>query len=90
MIKKTVFGSCVFVLIGIGLGSCVPEAGKPYPYNYIINGPKDTTPAFSPDGERIAYTHFAREIPEPVDYPTGLYVHRPERERPDVGAKRTT
>ena len=54
--------------------SCYREDNEPKPYNYIINGPEDLYPAFSPCGEYIAYWHFAWEIPEPTDYPTGLYI----------------
>lgn len=58
------------------LFGCNPEGGLPSPDNYdiYIKGPKDQTPAVSPDGKLIAYYHFSNQSPEPVDYPTGLYV----------------
>ena len=56
--------------------SCIPEEGLPSPGNYIghIELSTDETAAVSPDGNFIAYFHSSLESPEPVDYPTGLYV----------------
>ena len=58
----------------LSLVSCVPEAIKPKPYYYIINGPQDLNPAFSPNGNYIAYFHLAWDTPNPPGYPTGLYI----------------
>jgi dipeptidyl aminopeptidase/acylaminoacyl peptidase len=56
------------------LNSCSPENDDTKPYNYIIEGPKDLYPAFSPDGEYIAYFHDAWDTPSSPGYPTGLYI----------------
>ncbi len=53
--------------------ACVPEPVQPKPYNYLINGPQDLTPAFSPDGNYIAYFHDAW-VTASSGYPTGLYI----------------
>ncbi|WP_299580836.1 hypothetical protein [uncultured Sunxiuqinia sp.] len=60
------------ILILIFLVSCYKEDDYPSPINYIIEGPQDQFPAFSPDGEHIAYYHFAWG--NSGDYPTGLYI----------------
>jgi Tol biopolymer transport system component len=61
----------IFVL---SFPSCIPEYGDPKPYNYIIDGPQDQHPAWSSDGEHIAYYHDSYQYPEPVNYPSGLYI----------------
>ena len=59
-------------LAAIGLlSSCNPEGFKPSPGNYIIQGQQDTDPAFSPNGNLIAYAHWADTA---KNYPNGLYV----------------
>lgn len=55
------------------MGSCLPEPTSS-PSVDLINGPHDQFPAWSPDGEQIAYYHFSWDIPEPEEYPTGLYI----------------
>jgi Tol biopolymer transport system component len=40
----------------------------------LVQGSRDNTPSFSPDGNFIAYTHQSYEWPEPTDYPSGLYI----------------
>ena len=57
----------LFISCDIGLEPKDPD-------NYIINGPQDLQPAFSPDAEQIAYFHSSGEFPEPIDYPSGLYI----------------
>ncbi len=57
------------------LFSCLPEAGDPNPFNYeLYVKERDQYPAYSPDGEQIAYYHFSSQLPEPVEYPSGLYI----------------
>lgn len=57
------------------LGSCSPEYDEPNPFNYeLYVNERDQYPSFSPDGEYIAYYHYSSEFPEPVDYPSGLYI----------------
>ncbi len=53
------------------LASCNPEGIKPTPGNYIINGPQDVEPAFSPNGDFIAYAHLYDTA---KSYPNGLYI----------------
>jgi len=53
------------------LSSCNPEGLKPTPGNYIINGPQDVEPAFSLDGNFIAYAHLYDTA---KNYPPGLYI----------------
>ena len=54
---------------------CNPDDPEPTPTNYIIQGPQDLFPAFSPDGEQIAYFHEAWDSPDPPEgYPSGLYI----------------
>lgn len=55
------------------LNSCVPECCNT-PTNYVINGPQDLYPSFSPNGEFIAYYHHEGDSPNPPGYPTGLYI----------------
>jgi Tol biopolymer transport system component len=56
--------------------SCKPEDDIKNPANYelYISKSADKTPAISPDGNLIAYYHYSLEIPEPQNYPTGLYI----------------
>ncbi|MFT3737648.1 MAG: hypothetical protein QM786_02720 [Breznakibacter sp.] len=55
--------------------SCTPEYGDPNPFNYEdFVKEQDKYPAFSPDGEHIAYYHYSSQWPEPADYPSGLYI----------------
>lgn len=68
---QPIFFACLVLLV---FHSCYREDNEPKPYNYIIQGPEDSYPAFSPCGEYIAYWHYAWEVPEPEDYPTGLYI----------------
>lgn len=63
------------LLVLLFFSSCIPEYGGPDPFNYedYVNE-QDKYPAWSPDGEYIAYYHYSSEWPEPVDYPSGLYI----------------
>ncbi|HEY3402670.1 MAG TPA: hypothetical protein VGK59_04730, partial [Ohtaekwangia sp.] len=66
-----------FILLAATLSfpSCAPEYGGPNPVNYEdFVEEQDKHPAFSPDGEYIAYYHYSSQLPEPVDYPSGLYI----------------
>ena len=58
--------------------SCNPEDGlkNPADYELYISISADKNPAISPDGSLIAYFHWSLIVPEPDDYPTGLYVMR--------------
>lgn len=58
--------------------SCKPEDDIKNPANYelYISISADKTPAVSPDGNLIAYYHSSLEVPEPENYPTGLYIMR--------------
>lgn len=73
MIKSILKESKLLIFILL-FGSCIPEYDDPSPVSYIVSGSKDQFPAWSPDGEEIAYYHFSQEIPEPEEYPTGLYI----------------
>lgn len=66
----------VFVIFAMQIFiACNPEKDGPKPYSYIIEGPQDLYPAFSPDGNKIAYFHNAWNSPNPPDgYPSGLYI----------------
>jgi len=35
---------------------------------------REQHPKFSPEGERIAYYYYSSQLPEPVNYPSGLYI----------------
>ncbi len=64
----------VVMLIWISfLISCDPECCNT-PTNYIVNGPQDLYPAFSPSGGFIAYYHDEWDTPDPPGYPSGLYI----------------
>lgn len=71
--KKFVHAACysaIFVL-----AACNPEDNGPNPLNYeLYVNARDQYPAFSPDGEYIVYYHYSSEMPEPLDYPSGLYI----------------
>lgn len=55
--------------------SCAPEHAGPDPLNYEdFVEEQDKYPAFSPDGAYIAYYHYNSRLPEPIDYPSGLYI----------------
>lgn len=66
---------CLFAVIII---SCKPEDNPVIPTNYelYISISADKNPAVSPDGNLVAYYHMCLKVPEPADYPTGLYVMR--------------
>jgi len=64
--------SAAFIICST-FASCDHGPNGPTPVNYIIEGPQDQFPSFSPDGNSIAYYHHAWEIPEPAEYPSGLY-----------------
>lgn len=65
----------IILLAALFLSSCFPEPGGPNPVNYeLYVKERDQYPAYSPDGEQIAYYHFSSQLPEPVDYPSGLYI----------------
>ena len=65
-----------FILLTIvAFTSCAPERGGPDPSNYEdFVEEQDKYPVFSPDGVHIAYYHYSSRLPEPVDYPSGLYI----------------
>lgn len=65
-----------FILLTIvAFTSCAPEHGGPDPSNYEdFVEEQDKYPVFSPDGEHIAYYHYSSQLPEPIDYPSGLYI----------------
>lgn len=68
----------VLVILIFGLfSSCNPEGITPTPGNYIIQGPQDLEPSFSPDGNYIAYRHqgdLTNTPTSPGSYQTGLYI----------------
>jgi Tol biopolymer transport system component len=66
-----IFSALVSVAYICSLVSCNPEGIKPTPGNYIISGPQDVEPAFSPDGSFIAYAHLYDTA---KNYPQGLYI----------------
>jgi Tol biopolymer transport system component len=74
---KTVIQSIGFALtitLLWSLSYCVPEDPSKYtPSNYVIQGDMDTGPAFSPDGNSIAYLHDDTNK-SATSYPTGLYI----------------
>jgi Tol biopolymer transport system component len=70
---KQLFSIFLVTLLSLSI-SCDHGFNPRDPDNYIINGPQDLCPAFSPDGEQIAYFHSSGEFPEPPDYPSGLYI----------------
>lgn len=56
------------------LSSC-ENFPEPSPRNYeLFVGARDQYPKFSPDGEKMAYYHYSDQLPEPVAYPSGLYI----------------
>ena len=61
-------------MVVIIVQSCEDNNIDPASYEKYISISADQYPAVSPDGTRIAYHHRCLEYPEPVDYPTGLYV----------------
>lgn len=66
---------CLVLLAATFLSSCIPEYGGPNPFNYEdFVKEQDKYPAFSPNGQYVAYYHFSSQWPEPADYPTGLYI----------------
>ena len=72
---KTLIPMAFLLLLMI---SCNPEDGlkNPADYELYISISADKNPAVSPDGNLIAYFHWSLIVPEPDDYPTGLYVMR--------------
>lgn len=61
--------------LAIILNSCAWLSEDPPPIvGDLVEGLQDLDPAFSPDGEWIAYFHNSWVIPEPPDYPSGLYI----------------
>jgi len=66
-----ILGLFMFVVI---VQSCENNNIDPASYEKYISISADQYSAVSPDGTRIAYYHRCLEYPEPVDYPTGLYV----------------
>lgn len=63
-----------FLLIAFFLQSCEDKGINPAGYELYITESFDKNPAISPDGSLLAYYHKCLVSPEPVDYPTGLYV----------------
>lgn len=67
----------IFTSGSIAVGICLffsclrPTFSPPTPTVYIINGPQDLYPAFSNDGNYIAYSHQGDTT---KNYPPGLYV----------------
>jgi Tol biopolymer transport system component len=80
MKTNTIFNISIklFIIIFISgfIFSCVPEAGphNPSEYELDISISADKYAAVSHDGNLIAYFHESFEYPEPIDYPTGLYI----------------
>jgi len=72
---KTLIPMAFLLLLMI---SCNPEDGlkNPADYELYISISAEKNPAVSPDGNLIAYFHWSLIVPEPDDYPTGLYVMR--------------
>jgi Tol biopolymer transport system component len=70
---NAIYYSCIGLILAVLVSSCVQDPVGPRPYNYIIEGPQDLFPAFSPDGEFIVYFHDAWHPPDP-NYPSGLYI----------------
>jgi TolB protein len=70
---RIVIPSVILLLTAILFNNCFQGEGDPTPYSYMIEGPQDVDPAFSPDGKYIAYYHDAW-YPEDPAYPTGLYI----------------
>ncbi|MDD2528587.1 MAG: hypothetical protein RBS33_13800 [Lentimicrobium sp.] len=70
---KSTLKEIILLMIILIMGSCLPEPASS-PSVDLIHGPHDEFPAWSPDGEQIAYYHFSWDIPEPEEYPTGLYI----------------
>ena len=79
---RVMFGvSCrdVYEILGLFMvvafvQSCEDNNIDPASYENYISVSADQYPAVSPDGMSIAYFHKCLEYPEPVEYPTGLYV----------------
>ncbi|HEY3385349.1 MAG TPA: hypothetical protein VGK46_02500 [Saprospiraceae bacterium] len=67
--------SFILLVATLSFSSCAPEYGGPNPVNYEdFVEEQDKYPAFSPDGNYIAYYHYSSQLPEPADYPSGLYI----------------
>jgi hypothetical protein len=81
-----------FILLTIvAFTSCAPERGGPDPSNYEdFVEEQDKYPVFSPDGVHIAYYHYSSRLPEPVDYPSGLYIIDKKWRQQDIGFGGTT
>ena len=64
------------LLINLLIYCCSPEDDpiNPADYESYISISADQFPAVSPNGDLIAYYHLSMELPNPEDYPTGLYV----------------
>lgn len=72
--KLIAFGGLVLIGCISLLVSCNPEGITPTPGNYIIQGDQDTGPAFSADGNFIAYLHDDANSNSATAYATGLYI----------------
>ena len=71
--KLIAFGGLALIGCISLLVSCNPEVITPTPGNYIIQGDQDTGPAFSADGNFIAYLHDDATSNSATAYATGLY-----------------
>jgi Tol biopolymer transport system component len=70
----TIAVSLIVFCIIVTFSSCIDDP-SPNWFNYeLFVNERDQYPAFSPDGEYIAYYHYSSQSPEPVDYPSGLYI----------------
>jgi dipeptidyl aminopeptidase/acylaminoacyl peptidase len=75
-IVNALFALALLVILVL-LISCNPEGIKPSPENYIIQGPQDLEPSFSPDGNFIACRHDGDlniTPTSPGSYQSGLYI----------------
>jgi Tol biopolymer transport system component len=72
--SRNIYKILLLSVIACVMQSCEDNDIDPASYEKYISISADQYPAISPDGTRVAYYHRCLEFPEPVDYPTGLYV----------------
>ncbi|QCK13348.1 TolB family protein [Mangrovivirga cuniculi] len=69
------FYSLLLITVLVCISCANPPFPEKHPQNYeLFVTQRDTYAAVSPDGAKIAYYHSSGQIPEPIDYPSGLYV----------------